>query len=111
MDFFESAIADKERWLISPADYPRGWWMWVVAEGHKDGRKARYLNWPTMINWTTISFIIVALRILRGEVTLQGVLPPEACFELRSFLEEAAMYVCEEHRGRSLLNERFEWLE
>ncbi len=112
LDFFKSAVADKERWLTSPHGYPRGWGMWVVAEGYKDGRKARFLCWPSMIlNWTTVPLIITALRILRGEVSQFGVFPSEACFDLVSFFDEASKYVPEEHRGKSLLNERFDWLE
>ncbi len=42
---------------------------------------------------------------------MHGVLPPEACFELGSFFEEVAKYVGEEHRGKPLLIERFDWLE
>ena len=112
MDFFEAAMADKQRWLTSPAGYPRGWGMWAVAEGLKEGRKGRYLCWPSMIlDWTTVPLIITALRILRGEVSKRGVLPSEACFELDSFLAEAAGYLREEHRGKALLNERFEYPE
>lgn len=112
LDYFETAVADKERWLKSPASYPRGWWMWAIAEGHKEGRKVRYLCWPSMnLDWTTVPLIIVALRILRGEVSQHGVLPTEACFELGSFLDEASKYTREEHHGKPLLNERFDWLE
>ena len=110
--FFEAALADKERWLSSTPGYPGGWWMWASVTGQKNGRQARYLCWPAMVlNWTNVPLIIVALRIMRGEVSLHGVMPPEACFELGSFLEEAAKYVHEEHRGKPLLNERFDWLE
>ena len=112
IDFFETAVADKERWQTTPPGYPSGWWMWALAEGHKEGRKARYLCWPSMVlDWTTVPLVIVSLRILRGDVSVHGVLSPEACFELRSFFEEAARYLREEHHGRSLLNERFDWLE
>jgi saccharopine dehydrogenase-like NADP-dependent oxidoreductase len=112
LDFFEIAVADKEQWLTSPAGYPRGWWMWVVAEGLKEGRKARYLCWPSMIlSWTTIPLIITALHILGGEISQYGVLPTEACFELSSFLDEASKYIDEEHQGKPLLNDHFEWLE
>jgi hypothetical protein len=112
LDFFETAVADKDHWSISPAGYPRDWWMWAVAEGHKEGRKVRYLCWPSMdLDWTTVPLIIVALRILRGEVSQHGVLPTEACFDLASFLKDAAQYVSDEHRGKPLLEERLEWLE
>ena len=86
--------------------------MWAVAEGQKEGRKARYLCWPSMIlDWTAVSLILVALRILRGEVSQCGVLPTEACFELGSFFDEASNYIREEHQGKPLLNERFDWIE
>lgn len=110
--FFEEALGDKERWLSSPSGYPGGWWMWVSVTGRKNGRLARYLCWPAMVlDWTNVPLIIVALRILRGEVSLHGVMPPEACFELEGFLEESARFFDEEHRGKPLLNERFDWLE
>lgn len=41
----------------------------------------------------------------------QRVLTPEACFDLASFLKDAAQYVSDEHRGKPLLEERLEWLE
>ncbi len=110
--FYEAALADKECWLATPHGYPGGWWMWAGVTGRKNGRKARYLCWPAMfLDWTSVPLIIVALRILRGEVSMHGVLPPEACFELESFFEEVAKYVGEEHRGKPLLIERFDWLE
>jgi saccharopine dehydrogenase-like NADP-dependent oxidoreductase len=112
IDFFETAVADKDRWLVSPAGYPSGWGMWVGAEGWRNGRRGRYLCWPSMIlDWTTVPLIIVALRILRGEVSLHGVLPPEACLEPGLFFEQAARHVRGEQRGKTLLNERFDWLE
>jgi hypothetical protein len=112
LDFFETAVAEKDDWLVTPFGYPKGWWMWAVAEGQKEGRKARYLCWPSMIlDWTSIPLIIVALRILRGEVPQHGVLPTEACFELGAFLQEASKYLLKEHQGKALLNERFDWLE
>lgn len=68
--------------------------------------------WPALgWDWTTVSFTVSALRILRGQVARRGVLPPEACFDLASFLKDAAQYVSDEHRGKPLLEERLEWLE
>jgi hypothetical protein len=64
-----------------------------------------------ILGWTNIPLVIVALGILRGDITKHGVLPPEACFELETLLQEAARYVREEQRGKPLLNQRFEWLE
>ncbi len=112
LDFFETAVADKDYWLTTEADYPRGWWMWAVAEGQKEGRRARYLCWPSMfLNWTIVPLLISALKILRGEVTKCGVLPSEACFDLSSMLDEAANYVPEEHKGKRLFHDRLDWLD
>ena len=112
LDFLETAIEDENRWLIAPTRYPKGWWMWVVAEGQKDGRKARYICWLSMVlNWTIVPLIIVALRILRGDVSQRGVFPAEACFKLGPFLDEASTYLSADHQGKPLLNERFEWLD
>ncbi len=111
MAYLDTALADKERWFFSPPGYPSGWWMWAIATGNKNGRKARYMCWPSMfLDWTNIPLIIVALRILRGEVSQHGVLPPEACFELESFFQEAAQYLREEHRGKPLLNECIDFI-
>jgi hypothetical protein len=111
-DYFEAAVAEKDHWLVSPGGYPRGWGMWVVAEGQKDGRKARYICWPAMfLDWTTVPLIIVTHKILKGEVFQHGVLQTEAILELGPFLEEAAKYVGKENRDTPLLNKRFEWLE
>jgi saccharopine dehydrogenase-like NADP-dependent oxidoreductase len=110
--FYEAALEDKERWLSSPPDYPTGWWMWAAAAGYKHDRKARYMCWPSfLLDWTNVPLVIVALSILRGEVSLHGVFPPEAYFELKPFLEEAAKYMREEDREKPLLNVRFDWLE
>jgi hypothetical protein len=110
MAFFETALSDKERWLSSPSGYPSGWLMWVNSIGYKNGCKAHYTCWPAMIlDWTNIPLLIIALRILRGEVPKHGVLLSEECFELDSFLQEAAKYVSEEHYGEPLLNERLDW--
>jgi len=108
----EAAVADKERWLSSPPDYPSGWLMWTIATGRRNGRRVSYMCWPAFgWEWTIVPLTIVTMRILRGEVSARGVLPPEACFELLSFFKEAAKYVSEEHRGKPLLEERFDWLE
>ena len=112
MDFFETAVADKDHWLSSPVGYPAGWWMWAVAKGQKEGRRAQYLCWPSMVlEWATVPLVIVAKAILGGEVSQNGVLPTEACFDITSFIDEASKYVPEEHRGKPLVNERFIWLE
>jgi saccharopine dehydrogenase-like NADP-dependent oxidoreductase len=110
--FFEAALEDSQRWLTTPPGYPTGWWMWATAAGSKNEQKTRYMCWPEMIvDWTNVPLVIIAMQILRGEVPEHGVMPPEACFNLVSFFEEAAKYVPEEHRGKPLFNDRFDWLE
>jgi len=110
--FMETAVSDRERWLSRPLGYPSGYLMWANATGRKNGRQARHMCWPALgWDWTTVSFTVSALRILRGQVARRGVLPPEACFDLASFLKDAAQYVSDEHRGKPLLEERLEWLE
>ncbi len=111
VSFYEAILEDKDRWLVNPSGFPGGWWMWAVATGYKNGRKARYFCWPSMyLDWTSTGLIITALRILNGDVAMHGVFPPEACFELGSFFEEAVQFVPEEHRDKALLHERFDWL-
>jgi len=108
----ETAVADKERWLTSPPGYPSGWLMWVSATGIKNGRRVSYMCWPAFYwDWTIVSFTVSILRILRGQVTKHGVLPPEACFKPASFFKDTEQYVRDEQRGKPLLAERFEWLE
>lgn len=110
--FLEEAVANQEHWLSKPTGHPSGYMMWVVATGRKNGRQARYLCWPEFIlDWTNVPLIIVALRLIRGDVSMHGVLPPQSCFTLASFFEEASWYVSEKNRAKPLLNERLEWLE
>ncbi len=107
--FLETIAKNPDRWLKTPAGplAASGWRMWVVATGWKDGRRTRYTCWPIMLGW---ALTVAVLRILRGEVSLRGVLPPEACFEPMPFFEEAAQDRSAEDRDKPLLGERMEWL-
>lgn len=110
--FLETIGTDPDRWLktsAGPLAAP-GWRMWVVASGWKDGRRARYTCWPIRLGGTALPLAIAALRILRGEVSARGVLPPEACFEPMLFFEEAARYRRDEDRDKPFLGEFLEWL-
>ena len=78
----------------------------MVATGWKDGRRARYTCWPIRLAGP---LAIATLRILRGEVSARGVLPPEACFEPIPFFEELARYRRDEDRDKPLLGEFLEW--
>lgn len=109
--FLETIVADPDRWLQAPAKFPHVWGTWVVATGWKNGRRARYAWWPLgPLYSTSIPLTVAALRILRGEVSARGVLPPEGAFEPASFFEEAAKHAKDEDRGKPLIGERFEWL-
>lgn len=110
--FLETIRADPDRWLKMPEGVPPayGRTMSVAATGWKDGRRARYTCWPDGLpSSTSIPLTIATLRILRGEVSARGVLPPEACFEPMPFFEEAAQYAKDEDRDRPLLGESLEW--
>lgn len=110
--FLETILADPDRWLKTSEGSPSGSMVWVAATGWKAGRRARYTCWPVRLPTSiSIPLIVATLRILRGEVSARGVLPPEACFEPMSFFQEAASYAKDEDRGKPLLGERFEWLE
>jgi len=109
--FLETIGTDPDRWLktsAGPLAAP-GWRMWVVATGWKDGRRARYTCWPIRLGGTA-ALTVATLRILRGEVSARGVLPPEACFEPMPFFEEVARYRRDEDRDKPLLGEFLEWL-
>lgn len=111
--FLETLGTDPHRWFARPAGptLRPGWRMWIVAIGWKDGKRARYACWPLRLPHSTIiSLTVGILRILRGEVSARGVLPPEACFEPMRFFEEAAQYAREEDRNKPLLGESLEWL-
>ncbi len=110
--FLETIIADPGRWLQAAAKFPDVWRVWVVATGLKEGRRARYTCWPLgPLYSTSIPLTVATLRILRGEVSARGVLPPEGAFEPVSFFEEAGQHAKQEDRGKPLIGERFERLD
>ena len=105
--FLETIESDHEDWLKGSAP---GWDMWIVTTGLKDGRRARYTCWPVGVGYTSVPLAVAAFRVLRGEVSVRGVVPPEACFEPMSFFEEVAHYVSEEDRDKPFYGESLEWL-
>ena len=54
---------------------------------------------------------VAVRRILRGEVSVRGVLPPEARFEPQPFFDEAVSLMPVPPPGGKLFGESFEWLE
>ena len=104
--FLKTIGSDQEHWLKGSAP---GWDMWLVTTGMKDGRRARHMCWPISIAYTSIPLAVAAFRVLRGEVSVRGVVPPEACFEPMSFFEEVVRYVQGEDRDKPFYGERMEW--
>lgn len=91
--FFETIMADPDRWLKSRREIPVGFGMMASATGRKRARKNRYSCWPAGPWESTVGPVTVAaLRILRGEVRDRGVFAPEAVFDSIPFLEAAAQY-------------------
>lgn len=105
--FLETIGSHREELLKGSAT---GWDMWLTMTGLKDHRRARYICWPISLGYTTIPLAVAAFRILRGEVSVRGVVPPEACFEPMSFFEEVAHYVSVEDRDKPFYGESMEWL-
>ena len=104
--FLETIAEAPDRWLDEPAapsatgssPGPDVWgqnrWMfWIVATGWKDRKRRRYMCWPCAAAGGGLE--VATLRILRGSVTVRGVVPPEACFEPLPFLEEAGWAIGE----------------
>ena len=117
----ETIGKDPDRWLkiqsrptASPAEAKpkrpwQGWWeAWIVATGWKEGRRGRYTCWPLKLGHP---LTVAVLRILRGEVPVRGVLPPEACFEPLPFFDEMASLLPDPPADGKLIGESFEWLE
>ena len=108
--FLEAIEKDPDRWLKTPPGplaAPR-WIAWVVATGWKDGRRGRYTCWP--IKWGH-PLTVAVLRILRGEVSVRGVLPPEACFDPQPFFDEVVSLTPDPPPDGKLFDESYEWLE
>jgi len=106
--FLEIIGSNHEDWLKGDAP---GWNMWLTTTGLKDGRRTRYTCWPVGVGYTCVPLAVAAFRVLRGEISVRGVVPPEACFEPKSFFEEVALYVSEGDRDRPFYGESTEWLD
>jgi len=105
--FLEAIGGNHEDWLKGNSP---GWNMWLVTTGLRDGRRGRYTCWPVGVGYTSAPLAVAAFRVLRGEISVRGVVPPEACFEPKSFFEEVARYVQPEDRDKPFYGESMEWL-
>ena len=110
VSFLETIEKDPDRWLQTlpgPLAALR-WIAWVVSTGWKDDRRGRYTCWPIRFGHP---LTVAVLRILRGEVSVRGVLPPEACFEPQPFFDEMVALMPDLFPDGKLFEESFEWLE
>jgi len=105
--FLNIVAEDPGRWLKGSAS---GWDMWLSVTGMKSGRRGRYTCWPVRIGSTSIPLAVAALKILRGEVRVRGVFPPEACFEPMSFFKEVALSMPPEDQDKPLYGESMTWI-
>lgn len=106
--FLETLAEDRERWLTGDA---AGWDMRVVMTGRKGGRLGRYACWPVRVASTSTPLAVAAMTILRGDVSIRGVFPPEECFEPMPFFEEVARYMPPENQDKPLYGESMKWTD
>jgi saccharopine dehydrogenase-like NADP-dependent oxidoreductase len=84
----------------------------VTALGRREGRRIRYICVPTAGS-TEAVLVAATLRILRGEISERGVIPPEACLDPLPFFDDIIHLLPEAQRppeGKSIM-ESFEWLD
>jgi saccharopine dehydrogenase-like NADP-dependent oxidoreductase len=94
--FFRALVEKPDRWLAGERDTEFRLNA-VIADGIRNGKRERHM---TTIRWnfdaldaregigTAGPLALAALKILSGELSQRGVLPPEACFEPTAFFEE-----------------------
>ncbi len=119
ISFYESVVAQPDRWLTAPEGFDPRWveWAkavgaWAEAVGTQQGRRVRYRCWPNG-SWfgTSDPLATATLKILRGEIRTRGILTPESCLDPVSFLAEAAQSATEKPPEGKLLADSFEVLE
>lgn len=108
--FIESAGEERGRWAPTTDKFPDD--FWISATGIKDGKKVRYTLVPTP-GWLSTSgpLYIAAKRILEGKFSERGVLPPEACFDPLSFIQEVASIEPGWTKDSKLFDENLENIE
>jgi len=111
ISLFEYLEAHPGELSAVPNGCESGWVDWVEAVGTRQGQRVRYKGWPVG-GWDTTSgsLATAALKMLRGEIRVKGVLPPESCFDPMPFFEEVARNVTERPLEGKLLSESFEVL-
>lgn len=111
LSFLEAAEDDMRGWVAPREGFPSAP-LWATALGRKGGSGARFSCWPTALWASTAGTVTAAaLKIMRGEISQSGVLPPEACLEPMPFFAEVARYGPEQPVDGKLFGERFQQLE
>lgn len=94
LDFLEMILAESDREQPVSTEFPRDGLRCVEAVGTKDGRRTRYICWPTpsWYGWnkspTPVALVRAALKISGGEISAHGVLTPESCLDPLPFFNE-----------------------
>lgn len=109
--FFEHLASLPKEAQKLPKGGESGWLMWAEAIGTKNNKPTRYRCWPNG-DWATTAgpLAAAALKILRGEVKLKGVLSPESCLDPMPFFAEVAKIEGVKTRKERLLGESIEVL-
>jgi saccharopine dehydrogenase-like NADP-dependent oxidoreductase len=117
--FFATIAGDREHWLMRAKDVPPNA-LFTVAIGEKDGRPARYTcclgglyrgDPEPSGAYTAAPMALAALKILKGEVGVRGVLPPEACLEPMPFFTELSRWWMPPPEDGQVLIDSFAWLD
>ena len=116
--FYNIIERDPQHWLTTTEDLISPAKIWVTAVGRKQNRAARCCCWFTAPMWnvggyflTSVALAVAVLKILRGEVTKNGVMEAEKAFEPLSFFKDVAALLPELSPGEKMIDESFEWLE
>lgn len=107
-EVFEDLAGQPPAALAAPAGCEKGWAQWAEAIGTKNGRRTSYRCWPRG-DWNTSQTLqcAAAFKLLRNDVGVTGVLPPEACLDPLPFLAEAACLAGWDGRDEELLSGAF----
>lgn len=106
--FVKEVKEDKGRWLANPEKAPLEFIAWASATGMKNGERGEYtMVWEKEWMSTAAPLSLATLKLLTGEMSRRGVLPPEACFEPMPFMKEVAQSILGESHGKPLFEESF----
>ena len=110
--FLDQVLSEEGRGQSAPSGLLMGT-RWAEAVGTKDGKRARYTCWPAgwfRPNPTPVALALAALKILSGEIGIDGVLTPESCLDPLPFFKEVASAQLKTDEPGKLLNEAWQTL-